>query len=93
MKEGDKILCKNDYTFIDSKFKTGEWYEIHQMNYSKLIGGYVITFESKGESKCEYVSFIKGKKILKSWKYFEDYFYTEQELRELKLNRINERRG
>ena len=75
MKIGDKLLCKKSLIGTNHHLSKGEWYKINDIQISNTIF-YII----KGHT-CQ----LKFGGT--SWK-LEDHFYTIQEARKLKLEKI-----
>lgn len=76
-KKGDKLLCKKDY---HSSFTKGKVYTIE---FSMASLGVDVISNSREE-----IGFYFHKTIDKEPFYFYEYFYTDQELRKEKLNKI-----
>ena len=102
MKVGDKVLCKKTYKSMCGghkfQFKEGKCYEI---DYIRLKINYiqrkkaivetppVITIKTRNKLNfpCQAIFKIPKKSWVKN-EIFSDYFYTEQEIRKLKIKKI-----
>lgn len=97
IKVGDRYLCKDDYAGdIDvPTIKIGTWYDVIKVDskLSKLLG---VEFDDRdfvryatlndGESLFNYTFCINNSDSINNiW----DFFYTEKEIRKLKLNKLN----
>jgi hypothetical protein len=92
MKKGDKLYCKKQLVYNSTTmhhllgyrkysevwFNNGEWYEIVFINVNDI---------SIKDNVKQLVSFSLKKGIIDD-RILSDYFYTEKELRKIKLNKI-----
>ena len=83
MKVGDKLVCKREYYHYQNiqLFYVGEYYIIRDIMdneisiYFKGIGWTTFFIDKNKYTRCDYF-------------YLYDYFYTEKEIRKLKLESI-----
>lgn len=88
MKAGDRLYCYCDFTYLkiiggkDIVFKKGNIYEVHDTSIDDVV-------ILKSDNGIDEIFFIKDENK-DSFIYYKDWFYTEQELRKLKLDKLNE---
>jgi hypothetical protein len=83
MKVGNKVLCKKGFfIYYDCcEFKSGEYYSI--VNISDT---YIIVKNRFGG--LDTFIFEQSNYLSQNIKFFYDYFYTEKEIRKMKLNKL-----
>lgn len=91
MKSGDKVIAKKEYHPMEGwtfSSKIGSEYDV-----DSLIGKYIVRIDIKIGSLSYLSSFglYKDKRRLRKYKLpaFSEYFYTEQEIRKLKIQQLN----
>lgn len=94
MIEGDKVICKKTWNRSSSYFFSGDTYHIHHITYNAFyISKYTLedirTNGLKGRSFGRWFYFKADAKF--EAQVFKNYFYTETELRKLKLKKIARR--
>ena len=82
---GDKLYCKETIIYNSNKFVKGRFYNIEQQEYSAGCIFYYISCNDYGGW-----FYINKKDFETKFYYIWDYFYTTQELRKLKLDKLNE---
>ena len=98
MKEKDFLICKRSYNNIKIKydnymsmandkifFKRNQRYQLNKID--KFDWGFLVD----GVPLIGYTYFVDG--IIVSYSFIEHIFYSEKEIRNLKLNKINENRN
>ena len=93
---GDKLYCKETIIYNSNKFVKGCFYNIENKESSVGCIFYHISYNTFGSSFGSW--FYINKKDFEYWQvgvktryyYIWDYFYTTQELRKLKLEKIND---
>jgi len=81
MKNGDRLLCKKDFEFYpDGIFYRGNFYDVQKVEGHNIRIGCVI---SGNDFWFNYTK-VYGDSML-----VYDYFYTEKEMRKMKLEKIN----
>jgi len=107
MKEGDEICCKKElyrercgYPLI-----VGKVYKIKKvLEYSNGMRGVIIENPHYGEKKIEKVGDVTRTTVFDDWMFYNDFnddhyielldhFYTDSELRKMKLNNINKNKN
>jgi len=86
-KIGDKIICKKSYIITKCYYISGKMYEVLEIDCvpnKPFFGSYIWT-----TSESDYKYWIwSGEGENKNYLRFEDYFYTEKELRKAKLEKL-----
>ena len=81
MNKGSELYCKKDFTIF---FTAGKKYEIDCVNLSDDIGNlYICLKNNSGGTFC--LSIVEDPKLYYIW----DFFYTENEMRSMKLDKLN----
>jgi hypothetical protein len=86
-----KVLCKKDFKIHnkDHSFERNKYYEIRERNnvfcWLKCSDILASKFYYNRREKPDYTSEVINKRV------FSDYFYTSQEIRQMKLIKLNEK--
>ena len=88
---GDKLLCKSELKVSIGDFKSNKYYVIVDINIHK---DYYVFFEDDIYDDYTYFFICDNNIKYGFWykSFFYDYFYTKNEIRELKLKKLKHER-
>jgi len=84
-----KVICKKDFSRYNTKlhfsyFIKDNWYDCGDIYFSKVTKSKMVTISGVNDLTVSFSLYKDNYHY-----YFGEYFYTEKELRRLKINKLN----